>query len=114
VAPSQSVVIRWAAPTATRSEATIRAHSSPDSYSRGRGYYDRGAVIDIALRGDRLEGAVEGSQYTPYRVRVGFDAANHDGDAPVRMTAAGASISSRCLAALYDAKVEARLPLTSC
>jgi uncharacterized Zn finger protein len=56
------------------SEATIRSHSSPDSYSRGRGYYDRGAVADLTLRGNLLEGAVEGSEYTPYRVRVSFDA----------------------------------------
>ena len=56
------------------SEATIRAHSSPESYSRGRSYYERGAVADLALRGSLLEGAVEGSEYEPYRVRVGFDA----------------------------------------
>jgi uncharacterized Zn finger protein len=56
------------------SEATIRSHSSPDSYNRGRSYYDRGAVTDLILRGNLLEGAVEGSEYTPYRVRVSFDA----------------------------------------
>jgi uncharacterized Zn finger protein len=55
------------------SEALIRANSSPDSFSRGRDYYDSGAVVDLALRGNTLEGEVEGSQYTPYRVRVAFD-----------------------------------------
>ncbi|MDQ2997914.1 MAG: SWIM zinc finger family protein, partial [Chloroflexota bacterium] len=35
--------------------------------------YDRGAVADLTLRGDLLEGAVEGSEYAPYRVRVSFD-----------------------------------------
>jgi uncharacterized Zn finger protein len=56
------------------SEATLRTHSSAASYSRGRSYYERGAVIDTVVRGNLLEGAVEGSQYTPYHVQVGFDA----------------------------------------
>ncbi|HEX9370108.1 MAG TPA: SWIM zinc finger family protein, partial [Roseiflexaceae bacterium] len=56
------------------SEATIRAHASPDSYSRGASYYQRGAVGELALRGDTLQAEVEGSQYTPYRVRISFDA----------------------------------------
>jgi len=55
------------------SEALIRTHASPDSVSRGRGYYDNGAVIDLALRGDMLQAEVEGSQYQPYRVEVSFD-----------------------------------------
>src|SRR6185295_7140140 len=55
------------------SEATIRAQSSPDSFSRGRNYYDSGAVSDLALRGARLQAEVEGSQYTPYRVSIAFD-----------------------------------------
>ena len=41
------------------SEATIRSHSSPESYSRGRGYYDRGAVAEhggreVDCRADEL------------------------------------------------------------
>jgi uncharacterized Zn finger protein len=59
----------------TLSEATIRAHATPESYSRGRNYYERGAVTDLALRDNVLQAAVEGSQYTPYRVRVTFDQA---------------------------------------
>src|SRR5262245_18541861 len=55
------------------SESTIRAHSSSESYSRGRSYYDRGAVANLTLRDNVLQGAVEGSQYTPYRVSVVFD-----------------------------------------
>src|SRR5690348_948455 len=55
------------------SEATIRAHASPDSFSRGRSYYDRGAVSNLTLRGARLQAEVEGSQYTPYRVSLTFD-----------------------------------------
>jgi hypothetical protein len=34
------------------SEATIRAYASPDSYSRARSYYDRGAVVDLVQRGN--------------------------------------------------------------
>jgi uncharacterized Zn finger protein len=55
------------------SEATIRAHAAADSYSRGLSYYERGAVVDLALRGSTIHGRVEGSQYTPYRVAVNFD-----------------------------------------
>src|SRR5215470_8267284 len=55
------------------SEATIRANTSPDSFSRGRSYFDSGAVVDMALRGNTLQGQVEGSQYTPYRVNISFD-----------------------------------------
>src|SRR3954463_15082601 len=97
------------------SEATIRSHSSPESYIRGRGYYDRGAVADLTLRGNLLEGAVEGSQYEPYRVRVRFDAGG--------ITAATCScpydfggwckhIVALLLAALYDTDaIERRPPL---
>jgi uncharacterized Zn finger protein len=55
------------------SEARIRAGASPDSFGRGRDYYDRGAVVELALRGHTFQGDVEGSQYTPYRVIVSFD-----------------------------------------
>ncbi|MEO7911475.1 MAG: SWIM zinc finger family protein [Roseiflexaceae bacterium] len=97
------------------SEATIRAHCSPDSYTRGRSYYDRGAVADMTLRGNLLEGAVEGSEYTPYRVRVSFDAGG--------ITAATCScaydfggwckhIVALLLAALYESdEIESRPPL---
>jgi len=54
-------------------EATIRSGASSESFSRGRDYYDRGAVANLTLRDDMIEGTVEGSQYTPYRVRVTFD-----------------------------------------
>src|SRR5215217_7870650 len=55
------------------SEATIRSHSSAESYSRGQSYYEHGAVSNLALRGNLLQADVEGSQYTPYRVRVTFE-----------------------------------------
>jgi uncharacterized Zn finger protein len=99
----------------TLSEATIRAHSSPDSYSRGRGYYDRGAVVDMALRGATLEGAVEGSQYTPYRVRVGFDAGGVTSatcTCPYDYGGWCKHIVALLLAALYDSEsIETRPPL---
>ncbi len=55
------------------SESSIRAHASPDSFSRGRGYYDRDAVVDLTQRGNTIQGEVEGSQYTPYRIQITFD-----------------------------------------
>src|SRR6266508_5800245 len=55
------------------SESIIRAHAAPESFSRGKSYYDRGAVISLAQRGNMLQGQVEGSQYTPYHVRIIFD-----------------------------------------
>jgi uncharacterized Zn finger protein len=54
------------------SEATIRANASPDSFSRGYSYFESGAVADVALRGNTLQGQVEGSQYTPYRINISF------------------------------------------
>src|ERR1044072_2489245 len=55
------------------SEATIRSHAAPDSFSRGQSYFESGAVADLALRGNTLQGHVEGSQYTPYRIKITFD-----------------------------------------
>jgi uncharacterized Zn finger protein len=55
------------------SEAAIRSHAPPDSFSRGQSYFEGGAVADLALRGNTLQGHVEGSQYSPYRVNITFD-----------------------------------------
>ncbi len=97
------------------SEATIRAQSSPDSYSRGRGYYDRGAVADLMLRGSLLEGAVEGSEYAPYRVRVAFDAGGITSatcSCPYDFGGWCKHIVALLLAALYDSEaIESRPPL---
>jgi uncharacterized Zn finger protein len=97
------------------SEAAIRVHTTPDSYSRGRGYYERGAVGDIALRGNLLEGAVEGSQYTPYRVRASFDAGGITSatcNCPYELAGWCKHIVALLLAALYDsAAIETRPPL---
>jgi uncharacterized Zn finger protein len=97
------------------SEATIRAHSSAESYSRGRSYYDRGAVASLALRGKLLEGAVEGSEYEPYRVRVNFDAGGITSatcSCPYDFGGWCKHIVAALLAALYDSDaIESRPPL---
>ncbi|HET7160129.1 MAG TPA: SWIM zinc finger family protein, partial [Burkholderiales bacterium] len=97
------------------SEATIRAHASPESYSRGRSYYARGAVANIVLRGNLLAGAVEGSEYTPYRVRVSFDAGGITSatcSCPYNFGGWCKHIVALLLAALYDnAAIESRPPL---
>jgi uncharacterized Zn finger protein len=97
------------------SEATIRAHSSPESYSRGRSYYERGAVADMALRGSLLEGAVEGSEYEPYRVRVNFDAGGITSatcSCPYDFGGWCKHIVAMLLAALYiPEEIESRAPL---
>jgi uncharacterized Zn finger protein len=54
------------------SEAAIRRHATPESFSRGENYYGRGAVLSLVQRGNTVDAAVEGSQYEPYRVRVSF------------------------------------------
>jgi uncharacterized Zn finger protein len=55
------------------SETSIRAKASSDSFSRGYSYFQSGAVADVALRGSTIQGHVEGSQYTPYRINITFD-----------------------------------------
>ncbi len=55
-------------------EALIRQHTIPQSFERGVGYYERGAVRAVIRRGDEILAEVEGSQYAPYRVRITFDA----------------------------------------
>lgn len=61
-------------PTPALSEAVIREHADPNSYSRGMSYYARGAVGELVLRGGTLAAEVEGSEPAPYRVRLSFDA----------------------------------------
>ncbi|MEO1351958.1 MAG: SWIM zinc finger family protein [Cyanobacteria bacterium J06635_15] len=55
-------------------EATIRSHTTAQSYERGEAYYRKGAVVALTQRGDTLTGEVEGSEYEPYRVTLQFDA----------------------------------------
>ena len=51
-------------------EAQIREFALPETFARGREYFERGAVTHLTRRGAALEAAVEGSQYTPYQVHV--------------------------------------------
>jgi uncharacterized Zn finger protein len=56
-------------------ERTIRALATPESFARGRSYFDDSAVSDLVRRGDRLTAEVEGSELAPYRVSIRL----HDG-----------------------------------
>src|SRR5262245_32350599 len=56
-------------------ERTIRALAAPESFARGRSYFDDGAVSDLVRRGDRLTAEVEGSEFAPYQVSIRL----HDG-----------------------------------
>ncbi|MCL4301695.1 MAG: SWIM zinc finger family protein [Anaerolineae bacterium] len=51
-------------------EAQIRSLASAESFSRGRDYYESGAVVDLQQRGDTLLAQVEGSSYEPYEVTI--------------------------------------------
>lgn len=52
------------------SEAAIREIATPESFRRGREYFEDGAVVGLTRRGDQIEAEVAGSQYLPYQVRV--------------------------------------------
>jgi len=62
---------------------TIRALATPESFARGRSYFDDGAVSDLIRRGDRLTAEVEGSEFEPYQVSVRL---HDDGVAEARCT----------------------------
>ncbi len=49
---------------------TIRALATPESFARGRSYFDDSAVSDLVRRGDRLTAEVEGSELAPYQVSI--------------------------------------------
>lgn len=55
-------------------EALIRSHATAQSFERGESYYRNGSVASLTQRGSCLMGAVEGSEYEPYRVSIQFDA----------------------------------------
>jgi uncharacterized Zn finger protein len=72
VVPGQKAGGKMAKPTLT--EATIRALTTTQSFSRGDTYMKAGAVLEIEQRDDLLLAEVEGSEYDPYQVRVRLDA----------------------------------------
>lgn len=55
------------------SEATIRQHTSAQSFDRGRAYYQNGAIASLLQRGNALFSTVEGSEANPYQIRIHFD-----------------------------------------
>lgn len=56
------------------SESGIRHHATDSSFSRGEDYYQQEAVTDIVQRGKAIYAEVEGSDVSPYRVTLQFDA----------------------------------------
>lgn len=48
----------------------IRSRATPQSFSRGEGYYHSGAIFDLARHGNTIGGRCEGSDYSPYNVLV--------------------------------------------
>ncbi|NJN83560.1 MAG: SWIM zinc finger domain-containing protein, partial [Caldilineaceae bacterium] len=56
-------------------ESQIRAAATPQSFDRGQGYYQSGAVDRLSQRGKHLSAAVEGSSWEPYYVEIEFDEA---------------------------------------
>lgn len=61
-------------PTPKLTEAMIRRLTSAQSFSRGKEYYQAGAVSDLTRRGNTLRAEVEGSSYEPYQVTITLDA----------------------------------------
>ncbi|MDQ2809561.1 MAG: SWIM zinc finger family protein [Chloroflexota bacterium] len=55
------------------SASLIQGRSTAEVWARGQEYYEQGAVLTLAQRGDLLLAAVEGSDYDPYTVQVQWD-----------------------------------------
>ena len=55
------------------SEAFIRRHATPESFSLDESTCGEGAAVSLVKRGNVVHAEVEGSQVEPYRVRVTFD-----------------------------------------
>jgi hypothetical protein len=50
-------------------EAQLREFALPETFARGREFFESGAVSHLRRRGAELQAAVAGSQDTPYRGR---------------------------------------------
>lgn len=55
------------------SEAVIRQHTSSNSFTRGREYYNQDRVTALTRRDSSLAAEVQGSEPVPYHVRVQFE-----------------------------------------
>src|SRR5512144_3238185 len=55
------------------SKTTLRQQAGEAAFQKGLAYYQQGAVVSLVKRGDHVQAAVEGSAYTPYRVRIDLD-----------------------------------------
>jgi uncharacterized Zn finger protein len=55
------------------SEASIRRHATSQSLERGQDYYKSGSVTSLIQRGNELSANVEGSEFDPYRISIGFN-----------------------------------------
>ena len=55
------------------SEATIRRHTTVQSFDRGQSYFQAGSVASLIERGNVLSASVEGSEAEPYRIQFHFD-----------------------------------------
>lgn len=53
-------------------EKIIRSRASDQSFTRGQTYYRNGSINNTVKRGSLLQADCEGSQYSPYRIEVGF------------------------------------------
>lgn len=62
-------------PVPKLTESIIQALATPESFQRGREYYEAGAIFNAALQGDVLLGECEGNSAPSYQVRVQFDSA---------------------------------------
>jgi uncharacterized Zn finger protein len=51
-------------------EQILRTYSGNGSYNRGRDYYRDGHIHDTVLRGARISGLCDGSDYDPYQLTV--------------------------------------------
>ncbi len=54
-------------------ETAIRQRAGRESLARGEEYFERGAVVRLARRGEHVHAEVEGSAYEPYQVTVKLD-----------------------------------------
>ncbi|MBM3130652.1 MAG: hypothetical protein FJ009_18735, partial [Chloroflexi bacterium] len=56
-------------------ESMIRAAATPESFQRGKSYFEQGAISNAAIQGNAVSGDCEGTQSPFYHVRVELDEA---------------------------------------